>query len=496
MYDLEIAARIGLKPLSELQRISNLATPTSKTMAFRSGKPLFFDETPPVPVSERKNIKNETSTRPRLPQRSLCGFPYHPAILVPEDPADQVIEKPWHIRFYAWDMGLQRLVRKRIFKADFDKIQDVHKRRELARGVIESVNYFLKHNYHLETPAIPKLELPDFTGYSLVRALQHAIDHKDKREGLAESTIEGYTTVLNDIKNFLEYKRLSRDYPLSAVNYAFVDHYFEYLTKYRGLANSTHNWYKGMLHALFQVLIVRSQHKVFSGVNPVDEINVLKTVVRKHAAFSDAQLRDMVDLSLDRGHHDVALYMKFMYYTLARPDEIRLSKIGHIDMKRRQMLMIVENAKTKIEEYVGIPDQLAKIIQESGILRYPPQYYIFSNDQVRHREVIMDKNLKISHEGRIDQKICAPGLQPVGVNYFPDRIRTYIKDLDLYSINSHYTPYAIKHTGAIGLYRATKDIEIVKQQCRHQNLETTIKYLRDLGIFTDMDQLNKWEGPI
>jgi integrase len=66
--------------------------------------------------------------------------------------------------------------------------------------------------------------------------------------------------------------------------------------------------------------------------------------------------------------------------------------------------------------------------------------------------------------------------------------------LDLYKVNPNFTPYGIKHTGAIGLYLATKDPAVVQSQCRHQKLETTLKYLRDLGIFIDFTQINKWNA--
>jgi integrase len=494
--DLKFAEKIGLKPLHTDEWTSNLATPTDKKVAFRNREAIFIKGFSPVPDNSTKYPENETRKRPRTPLKSLCGFPYYPAALIPEDPKDQVITRDWCIRFYAWDIALQKLVRVRILKKEFRELPDVQSRLDYAKDRIDRLNYFLKNNYHLESRPIPKIKAPDFGDYSLVRALSHAIKYKQDRVGVAESTIGSYNTVLEDVKAFLEHKKLSPSYPLSRVNFPFIDLYFEYLTIHRKVANSTHNWYRGMLHSLFEVLIKQSGRKLLSGLNPIEEIEKLETPVYKHAAYSGAQLKAIVDLALERGDLDVVLYIQFMYYTLARPNEVRHLKVGHINMQLKQILFLVENAKTKYEEYVGINERFAKIITGSGILQYPGNYYVFSIDQVRDRPVIIGDHHRLSHEGRVDQKIFGPGLRPVGQNYFPDKIRGYIADLELHLVNENYTPYGIKHTGAIDLYRATKDIEIVKTQCRHKTLEATIKYLRDLGVFTDFDQLNKWEGPV
>jgi integrase len=168
---------------------------------------------------------------------------------------------------------------------------------------------------------------------------------------------------------------------------------------------------------------------------------------------------------------------------LARPDEIRQLKIGNIDLDKRRIRITADDAKTDIENFVGISDRFYQIISESGLMEYPQNFYVFNNTPYH----IPGQKIKHDHQ---------PGLKKPGEGYFYKRIVKYIKSEGLRDINVNFTPYAIKHTGAISLYLATKDVKIVQAQCRHQNMETTLKYLRDLGLFTNFDQLNSWKGPI
>jgi integrase len=58
--------------------------------------------------------------------------------------------------------------------------------------------------------------------------------------------------------------------------------------------------------------------------------------------------------------------------------------------------------------------------------------------------------------------------------------------------NKKIDMYSWKHTGVIALFQATQNIELIRQQCRHSDISTTQKYLRDLGLFIDYEQINKF----
>ena len=56
--------------------------------------------------------------------------------------------------------------------------------------------------------------------------------------------------------------------------------------------------------------------------------------------------------------------------------------------------------------------------------------------------------------------------------------------------DKEYTIYGYKHTGAISLYRKTKDIKKVEQHCRHSTIQQTNQYLRDLGVLAEDEELD------
>jgi integrase len=465
---------------------SNHLTPTFKMGFFGDRSPFFIKPVASVPD------KLATSVRKRKPLKSRSGYPYLPAILTPEN---FDITKTWYITFYAWDIGREELVRKRVLKDQLKTITDLEEKKRYAIAAVEQINKFLSDDYHLNRRPMPKMMAMDFQGYTLMNAIKYAINEKKEIIGIKDSTAGKYESAMTTVKAFLKWKGLPESYPLRNVNTTFINQYFEYLKKERKISNKTYNYRRGFLHAMFEVLIKKSDHHLFKGKNPSAHVEVLPTKTKKHAAFTDDQLKAIVAHGLARKDFHVVLFIQFMYYSLARPGEIRKLKVGNIDMNRRKILFKVDDAKTGIEEYVGINDRFYQIIQESGIMSSPAHYYVFCNDLAANREV--QGNIKVTrNEGRKDARIYTPGPKPVGLNYFNELIAEYIKDLTLYAVNPNFTPYGIKHTGAIGLYLATKDPKVVQIQCRHKKMDTTLKYLRDLGVYIDFDQINKWNGPV
>jgi len=384
------------------------------------------------------------------------------------------ITKSWYIVFYAWDIGKEKLERKRVLHEEFSAIPDLETRSSFAASIIDEINYFLKHDWHLLGSPTPKVMEANFSGYSIIDALKYALKYKLEVEGVSRESVDKYGQVVETVKDFLLYKNLSVTYALKNLNAAFIDRYFEYIKTIRENSNKTHNDKRGVLHALINVLIGRNR-KLFNGINPFGEVKILQTQTRKHAAFTDNQLRGLIDQAKKRKWFQIALFIQFMYYTLSRGKELAALKIGNIDLARRRILFQVDSAKTNFEDYVGISDRLVEIIKASGIMDYPQHFYVFSNSPDG------------SHQ---------PGQTMVGKNYFYKRVSELIEAEGLYHINPNHTPYSVKHTGAIGLYLACRNINVVQRQCRHRILETTIKYLRDLGVFSDFDELNKLKGAI
>lgn len=490
---LRMAAKIGLH---HQYASSNLLTPTNFS-GFLASKTHFF--------SDNKSMSDSKAKRKikRKPVKSLSGYPYRPARLVPES---MDITKQWYIVFYAWDIGKEKLERKRVLQDEFQELTTLEARVSMAEGIIEEINYFLKHDWHLFSSPAPEIVAADFSKYTILDAFKYSLTYLLEVRKISADSVKKYEQVVATVKEFLSYKKLTTSYALRNLNKAFAQSYFEYIATERKNANSTYNFKKGTLTTLVNVLIEVSP-KTFGGINPFSGVRKLKTQSRKHAAFTTDQLKRLINLATEKKAFQISLFIQFMYYTLGRGKELAAMKVGHIHIAMRRILFHVDAAKTDIEEYVGIPDRLAEIIQDNDLLRYPQNYYIFSNEKKYY--VNLPERMEITEaefngmSSKEKQKANAemviyhgPGPKKVGKNYFYKRITEMFTELGFYDVNPNHTPYSVKHTGAINLYLATRNINIVQRQCRHEILETTIKYLRDLGVFTDFDELNKMKAAI
>lgn len=141
-------------------------------------------------------------------------------------------------------------------------------------------------------------------------------------------------------------------------------------------------------------------------------------------------------------------------------------RVKHI--LKKTIVVPAEIAKNNLTEHVRIPAPLEKLITKYDLRSYPPNFYVFS-------------------------RLGKPGPDPLGGNYMYMHNRKVLKLAEL--TDQAYDLYGWKHTGVIALYLATKDIKLVQVQCRHKDINTTDRYLRDLGMFLDEDALDKFPEP-
>jgi integrase len=374
----------------------------------------------------------------RKPLINEKGYPYHEARLVDFQGSPS---KLWFIIFYVWDIGLEKLVRKRVGKKELNKIRDLNERRIEAQELILEINRVLKGGgYAQSKKKQQEVKDFDFHGYKLLNALDFVVNRKREIEGKKKGTIKQFAYTKRVIERFMINEGIDRNFLLRNLNKAFAQRLTMYLKKNddekKAVSNKTHNGIITIFHTAIETL--RELDASLFATNPI-AVKKLNVVKNTHAAYTLYQLTEFSKVITDK---QLLLFIRMIYFTLSRPKELSFLKVGHIQMEFRQMLIAGDEAKTCVEKYVGINNELAKVIEESGILNYPHEYFVFTS------------------EGK-------PGQVKVGVNYFTKRFRTYLNDLGFKKINSRYTLYSFKHSGAIQLYRKTKDISIVQRQCRH-----------------------------
>lgn len=433
--------------------ISNRLTPTIKNRVGGAEKPVF---------SLLKMSVADSKGNPRVSRKvktNARGLPYRPPRLIDHGGN---MAKPWYIIFYAFDIGINKLVRKRLGKNELNSINNLTERRETARSLMADLNQQLALGGYLETePERPVISAFDFHGYKLINAILYV--ERYKKEKAMRVATNHFRYLRTTLERFMDAEQIPRSFLLRQVTKNFVVRFSHYMTN-AGLAAKTHNHLIAVFHNSIDVLR-RLDPTLFRDGNPTVGIDRHRVVSKKHAAYNTEQLEKLRAL-IEPADAQLLLFIRFLYYTLARPKELRFLKVGHIQMSEKRILMLGENAKTSREDFVGINANFAAIIRTSGILDYPPDYFVFTHLQT-------------------------PGTEATGINYFAKRFRVFLNRSQLKKVNHKFTLYSFKHTGAVQLFLGTKDPEMVRKQCRHTNLSQTITYLRDLGQFSSFEELEK-----
>ena len=167
--------------------------------------------------------------------------------------------------------------------------------------------------------------------------------------------------------------------------------------------------------------------------------------------FQPHQCEQLLDC-MSRHQPMLWLHCLFIYYTALRPrSELINLRVDDIFFSERKIAVRGEFAKNHKTEFVHIAPNFFPLIEK---LRFQPTgTYIFSSQR--------------------------NGRKPAGRNTYGEKFR---KVLDQFGYGRQYQLYSWKHTGAIAVYKATKNIMALRDHCRHKDVATTQLYLRQLGL--------------
>lgn len=379
------------------------------------------------------------------------GYPYKEAYL--QKPADNSLSKKWFVCFWVFSEKQQELVRKRILVSG----PTVEARVELAQGMIQEINARLHSGLVADAIKKTSVALPVNKNITIEAAIKHFLAIKERT--MKPRSFETYESNAKTFIEFLNTYELFKK-PLRFFEAEHAHAYVEWILLEKKLSNKSHNKHKGFASAIFNLY---KRRKVIAD-NPFTEITKLTVTQGKHRVFNRAQISEFKQLCVDARDDGTWFFACFIYYTFMRPHQearlIRIQDIGEKTIVVRETI-----AKTSRIRHVYIPPPLEKMFQERNVRDYPPHFYLFS------------------YEG-------APGEKLVSDGYWYEQHRRYMKKMQLYG--QDYDLYGWKHTGATALFKATKDLKLVQEQCGHSDIKQTVEYLRDLGVFYYEGQIEKF----
>ncbi|MCQ6957714.1 tyrosine-type recombinase/integrase [Mucilaginibacter aquariorum] len=190
-------------------------------------------------------------------------------------------------------------------------------------------------------------------------------------------------------------------------------------------------------------------------VSPMDNFHERRKILKstRHQIFSEQDFIKIKDWLFKNDPY--ALYfLQLLYYTCARPSEIRKLPIKYIDVIEKKITIPASISKNKKTQTIPLDPQLADIFIGLSIDKFPPNYIVSGSK----KEMIGDKIL------------------PEKEVYL--RIQKCYDDLTL--TDKGYTLYSIKHYSNVRRYRNGWKLEEIQTINRHASLSETENYLREL----------------
>lgn len=388
----------------------------------------------------KSNLSNQQN---RSVAVAVAVHPYKLARLVHHNYS---LKERWYVVYYAWHLQKGKLVRVRQFDP-MNRIKNLQHRLQAGGELVNLINSQLISGKCLgEEKLVVDGSAHDLKKLSITNAIDYYINQKTI-DGLRKNTTQRYRIMISLWKKYLEYTHSTM--PLKSLDEERAQLFFRWLKEKRGISNKTFNNYRGDL-STFCLWAMKKDRRLFK-YNPIEGIEPLRVVTRKHAAFSDAQLGAIKTKCKELGFYDLLVFIQHIYYTMIRPGELVQLKVANVDLKENRIFVPGTISKNRYDEHVPIAPDLLKALHESGTLQKNP-----------------------------DQYLIGAGTQPMNEKQFWKKNKAVLTALKF--TDREYTVYSYKHSGAIALYRQTKDILLVQRMMRHRTVQETQTYLRDLGL--------------
>lgn len=278
-------------------------------------------------------------------------------------------------------------------------------------------------------------------GLTILQMLEKALEFKKKTT--RGRTFETYQTTFN---HFTAYMKAAGLQQADQIDKYMCSDFERYLVeKFSSNATINNNT------QFFTTLLNQAVKMNLLDANPFRR-TVLTSEEIVNLAYSDEQTRMIMD-HLDRHDKNLKHFCQFIYYSFARPIELRRIRISDINFSER-ILFVSGRGKNRTNRPIEILDPFMNLIEEMNLKSYPQNYYVFT------------------YAGR-------PGEAPVHKNHFNYAFRDHMNELGL---DSRYTMYSFKHYGVIKHFLSGYDLRWLQDQTGHKDITNLMRYLRSLGM--------------
>jgi integrase len=412
-------------------------------------------------------VRNEVRNENQIPLNFLSATPMNPtpnyrlAEIFPKK--NRTLKKRWYILFYASNPDNGKLqASKQIIVPDFSTAKE---RTEWANERVKAINKALAQGYTFasnQETAKPNTLTVHSKIIDIIREGAKIVSNEHKSEiiklaenGLSQKkrkTNSTYSSTCNTFEAYLveaEIINVSLHdfmYHNGKIIYTEVYKFRDYLVGVRNNSNRTAN----NVIAHLRGLLNHANRRIGIEDNVFSKIKKLKAGIGRNVAFSEHERKLIID-KVRETDKELYLYILFMYYCMFRKDEVRFLRVQDIQSDSIYINELI--SKNTKGEFVTIPQHFNKILNELKIRDKPQNAFVFHQEK--------------------------SSLRPRAINYFYNKHVKILKEL---KINKDCTMHSWRHTAVVSAHKAGIEIGFIQNQLRHKSLETTVIYLKSLGL--------------
>jgi len=416
----------GSKAFSSIDKLNSAKYANGLRQCFLNFNPTFQGWGSDAP--SRNKARNMTTNENRIPRLIR--------------PKKENKDQRWVVEYYLWNPSLGKYQRKRNYSLNSEPIKD----RPTAFVFLKNELLKLMHESEFST-AVPK----DIKNASIYKALQ--LFGQSKKVNRKQTT-DWYDKGIRYFSEWLKSQAFNGG--VAQITPATCLRYVEYLSVQRGVNNRTIKNYVDSIKTAFN----EWKRAGVITESPWANVKLPTPDQGKNIAFTHEQVDELLRFTKHE-HEGLYRLCKFMYYSLARPNEISHLQVKHIGMNRPdQIYLPAEYSKNSQARYIVINADFMKFLSETGIMDQPKDWYIFGKGFMPGPEYYDSKNFGTRYRKRILAKL----------NYPDD-----------------YTLYSWKHTGVMHAYLNGMKPAGIRMQLGHINDGSFEDYLKSLGLFENPD---------
>lgn len=282
---------------------------------------------------------------------------------------------------------------------------------------------------------------------------------------LRRGTYDNYVSSCRCFSNWLKFSGYAT-IPLIKLTNEIISEYFVYLATVRDLDKTTCE------KRLLTLKVFWRYAAKFGEVEKVPFDMVVFPVKKKDCSAQIIAPDHLQKLLKRIQKKDSQLFLACMiqYYCFLRPgQELRLMKVGDIDLEQGTIKVSMVVAKSERTEIVTMPLHLIEICKEYGLGEVDKQLYVFGKKR-------------------------KPGSVPITENTLAYRFNKF---RDYFGYTKGYKFYSMKHTGASALHmHGNISMRELMDQLRHTKLDATQRYVKKHGGIVNNRIRENFPSPI